>query len=111
MKADYSWKIGEISGRKQFTDKNGNTRENVIKSVQVIFKGEFNGRTEQITRIVDFSLIDLSNFEDEKNLTNEIVLNWALAKISDLEKEHIEIAVKSKLEYVPNNSVNIVLKD
>ena len=37
MEAIYSWKLGNIFGKKQFTDINGNVRTNVIKSVELIF--------------------------------------------------------------------------
>lgn len=109
MAITYNWSLGHISAKKAFTDKNGNFRENVIKSVELIFTGvhkyiqEIDGEEQEKETIqskgivVDFNIIDLSSFQDYTELNKEIVFNWAFSRLTDREKLSTENAVKMML--------------
>lgn len=109
MQAVYNWKIGRIDAKKSFTDKFGNVRQNVIKSVELILVGKKEGKEKEYKTIVSFSLIDLSDFKDSSTLSKDDVLEWALAKINPKEKEYIEKMVKLELGEEEYNSLNLEL--
>jgi hypothetical protein len=109
MQAVYNWKIGRVEAKKSFTDKFGNVRENVIKSVELILVGEKgNNKKEYSTNIV-FSLIDLSDFKDASTISKEEVLQWALEKIDLKEKQYIERIVKLQLNEEESKTLTIEL--
>lgn len=120
MAATYNWELGFIIGKKAFTDKNGILRENVIKSVELIFKGketyiqeeEEKTREESKTIIVNFDLFDLSSFQDYTQLNKETILNWALSKTHPMEKASIENFVKGLFESnIESNLIQIQIND
>jgi len=97
----YNWNIVEVLARPSFTDKNGIQRQNVIKAVKLIYKGVDEEAEKQVSsheKIVNFSLVDLSNFTDHSQLNKTDVLNWALAEINAEEKLRIENSVKAQME-------------
>lgn len=114
MAATYNWELGFIVGKKAFTDKNGILRENVIKSVELIFKGEeiYIEEEEEKTRkesksiVVNFDLFDLSSFQDYTQINKETVLNWGLSKMHPMEKASIENFVKGLFE--TNEESNLI---
>ena len=109
MQAVYNWKIGRVEAKKSFTDKFGNVRENVIKSVELILVGEKgNNKKEYSTNIV-FSLIDLSDFKDASTISKEEVLQWTLEKIDLKEKQYIERIVKLQLNEEESKTLTIEL--
>lgn len=111
MEAVYNWSIKKILAKPVFTDKHGNMRENVLKTVVLEYKGTKGEEvlTEDVT--VVFSLIDLSSFTDHTQLTSEQVLEWAHANMRPSEKERTEEALQRKLERTPveNSMVEISL--
>ena len=109
MQAVYNWNIGRIDAKKSFTDKFGNVRQNVIKSVELILVGKKEGKEKEYKTIVSFSLIDLSDFKDASTLSKDDVLEWALAKINPKEKEYIEKMVKLELGDEEYNALNLEL--
>lgn len=111
MAATYKWSIKSILAKPIFTDKNGNTRENVIKSVVLRYSGELDGKEAHQDVSVNLSIIDLTNFKDHSTLTEDQVIQWALSKVSDREKLHAEALVKSSFEElsINNNTVEIKL--
>ena len=110
MSANYTWYIDKISAKKEFTDKNGNKRNNVIKSVELAFKGEREGGNPFIKKtVVNFDLIDLSLFEDIESVTNQMVLDWALSKINPKQKEAIEKSVRVMLGEEEVNEIKVEL--
>jgi|LakMenE01Jun11ns_1017448.scaffolds.fasta_scaffold9954363_2 hypothetical protein len=109
MQAVYNWKIGKIEAKKSFTDKFGNVRENVIKSVELIFVGEKEDDKKEYTTNVSFNLIDLSDFKDASTLSKEEVLQWALVKINPKEKQYIEKIVKLQLNEEESKTLIIEL--
>lgn len=109
MQAVYNWKIGKIEAKKSFTDKFGNVRQNVIKSVDLILVGEKGNDKKEYSTRIDFSLIDLSDFKDLSTLSKEEVLQWALAKINPKEKQYIERIVKLQLNEEESKTLTIEL--
>lgn len=109
MQAVYNWKLGRIDAKKSFTDKFGNVRQNVIKSVELILIGEKEGKEKEYKTNVSFSLIDLSEFKDASTLSKDDVLQWALAKINPKEKEYIEKIVKLELGEEESKTINLEL--
>lgn len=114
MAATYRWFVDNIRAKKAFTDKHGNLRENVIKSVVLVFEGtdtyifeeEEKERKESKEIVVNFELFDLSSFQDYTQLSKEVVLDWALSKLSQREKADVEGFVKGLFEE-PNAESNI----
>ena len=113
MAAIYKWSVGNIVAKKSFTDKYGNLRENVIKSVQLIYEGVEEERKEYKEIIVNFPLFDLSSFQDYTQLNKEIVLDWALNKLTQREKSEVESFVKGLFEEsdTESNTINIEIDD
>lgn len=109
MEAVYNWKIGKIDAKKMFTDKFGNVRQNVIKSVELILVGKKDDKEKEYKTNVSFNLIDLSDFKDASLLSKEEVLEWALAKINPKEKQHIEKMVKLELGEEESSFTKITL--
>jgi len=109
MQAVYSWSIGKIEAKKSFTDKFGNIRQNVIKTVELILTGEKNDDIKEYKTRIDFSLIDLSDFKDASTLSKDEILQWALAKINPKEKEYIERIVKLQLNEEESKTLIIEL--
>jgi hypothetical protein len=125
MAATYNWSVGFINAKKAFTDKYGNFRENVIKSVELIYTGadtyieEVDGEEQEKERkesksvIVNFELFDLSSFQDYTELNKETILNWALDKINPMEKLDTENFVKNLFKEFnfESNLINIEIND
>lgn len=120
MAATYNWKLGIISGKKSFTDKNGIVRENVIKSVELTFEGvetvlvdgKEQEKKQSRSKVVFFDLFDLSLFQDYTQLDKETVLNWALNTMHPKEKKSIEDQVKIYFEYdQESNSIQLEIND
>jgi hypothetical protein len=113
MAATYKWSVGKIFAKKSFTDKNGNLRENVIKSVELIYEGVEEERKESREIIVSFPLFDLSSFQDYTQLNKEVILDWSLNKLSQREKSDVEGFVKGLFEESNNESniTNIEIDD
>jgi hypothetical protein len=125
MAATYNWSVGFINAKKAFTDKHGNFRENVIKSVELIFTGidkyieEVDGeekekeRKESKSVVVNFELFDLSSFQDYTELNKETILIWALDKINPMEKLDTENFVKNLFKEFnfESNLINIEIND
>jgi hypothetical protein len=109
MQAVYNWKIGKIEAKKSFKDKFDNVRQNVIKTVELILVGEKDDDRKEYSTRIDFSLIDLSDFKDVSTLSNEEVLQWALAKINPKEKKYIERIVKLQLNEEESKTLTIEL--
>jgi hypothetical protein len=109
MQAVYNWKLGKIEAKKSFTDKFGNVRQNVIKTVELILVGEKGDNKKEYTTNVSFNLIDLSDFKDASTLLKEEVLQWSLAKINSKEKEYIERIVKLQLNEEESTTLTIEL--
>lgn len=113
MAATYSWGIESIDARKTFTDKYGNIRDNVIKTVVLAYTGK-EGKDELTERVgVHFNITDLSVFKPVDEITNQEVLQWALNKLHPKEKNRIEKFVKSRFENIDSgeNIINIVIND
>jgi hypothetical protein len=113
MAAVYNWSIESIDARKVFTDKHGNIRQNVIKTVILAYTGKEGDREEKERTIVNFSIVDLSVFKPVDEVTNQEVLQWALNKLHPKEKVRMEKFVQSKFEDLgdPENIINIVIND
>lgn len=115
MAAIYNWSTGLIHAKKEFTDKNGILRKNVIKSVELIYQGVekvlIDGKEEEKKQsrsiVVNFDLIDLSLFQDSSELNNDIVLNWALNKLHPEERKAIEHYVELAFEDKNLNQIKI----
>lgn len=107
MEATYKWEIGKVEAKATFRDKHGNQRSNVIKKVELIHSGSYNGKQENVTHDVFFNITDLSNFLNAATLTKEQILTWALDSLKPKEKEHIEKTLKLKLGLNNSNSVTL----
>lgn len=107
MEPVYKWKIKSVTGRPVFTDKFGNVRENVIKTVILEYIGELEDKTEKEELIVNFNLEDLSNFLDHTSLTSDDVIQMALNSRPALQIESIESFVKNK--FGNNNNLHPVV--
>lgn len=107
MEPNYRWELGNIEAKSIFTDKHGNTHNNVIKKVDIIYIGEIDNNKEEYTYPVYFNITDLSNFLDLSLLTKEQIIEWALNKMHIKEKEHIQKIVKDRLNNNPINVVNL----
>ena len=99
MEIVINWEVGRIEAKPNFTDKHGNLRTNVVKRVELICKGQYDGKEEEQSEMVSFDITDLSNFIESSNLTKSQILDWALSKINLRQKEYIEKLVKAKLGY------------
>ena len=101
MEAVYNWSVKKILAKPVFTDKHGNVRENVLKLVTLEYKG-VKGNEEVSEEVkVNFNLIDLSNFTDHTQLTNEQVLEWSFANMKPGEKQSVEDRIQRKIERTP----------
>ena len=98
MNATYTWEIKNIIAKPVFTDKHGTLRNNVIKSVLLEYRGEFEGKTEATQKQVDFSLGDLTTFTPVEDLDSSNLLEWSLNKIHPKEKAGLEFSVQRHFE-------------
>ena len=105
METVYNWKLGSIQAKKIFTDKFGNIRENVVKSVTLIFEGKKDEEVKSKSTQVIFNLIDLSDFKDASELNKEEVFEWAMEKLRPLEKASVEKNVKSQFGETEESSI------
>lgn len=113
MSVEYKWVLGQVQGKKEFTDKNGNKRNNVIKSVEVIFEGKREGEIDSFkeSALVVFDLVNLDDFVDSENLSKETVLNWALDKMPPKQKIDIENNIKSIFGEYESNLIQIQIDE
>jgi hypothetical protein len=99
MEVIYNWELGPVFAKEKYTDKNGTLRENVVKSVILIYKGVLETEDKIIKEeekvVVHFDTIDLSDFEDVKNITKDMVFNWGMLKLHPSQKQNIENKIKS----------------
>jgi len=113
MSVEYRWKLGQVNGKREFTDKNGNKRSQVIKSVEVIFEGKREGEDTSIkeSALVIFDLVNLDDFVESENLSQETVLNWALEKMFPKQKIDIENNIKSIFGEYESNLIQIQIDE
>lgn len=113
MAAVYKWSLESIDARKVFTDKHGNVRDNVIKSVLLVYTGKDGDREETEKVNIRFSIVDLSVFKPVNEITNQEVLQWALDKLHPNEKNRIEKLIQSRFNDVdsPENMIKITIND
>jgi hypothetical protein len=113
MAVEYKWTLGSVQGKREFTDKNGNKRNNVIKSVELVFQGKKEGEDAVIkeSALVVFDLVDLTSFEEVEDLTQEIILNWALNKLHPKQKIDIENNIKSHFGEHESNLIQIEINE
>jgi hypothetical protein len=96
MEATYKWELKNVTGKPVFTDKFGNVRENVIKTVILEYVGQLGDKTEKQELVVDFSLADLSSFVEQSTLSANDVIQMALSYRPAGQIESIETIVKNK---------------
>lgn len=108
MEPVYKWKIKSVIGRPVFTDKFGNVRENVIKTVVLEYVGELEDRIEKEEFTVNFKLEDLSNFLDHTSLTSDDVIQMAVNSRPTPEVQAVEDSVKIKFGNYNNNLYPVV---
>jgi hypothetical protein len=96
MEPTFKWEIKSVFCRPTFTDKYGNLRTDVIKTVVLVYIGIQGKKKEEYPLNASLSLIDLSNFVDKNDLSNEQILEMALSSQSPKQIEYIETLIKSK---------------
>jgi hypothetical protein len=111
MNVEYNWTLGDVHAKKEFTDKYGNKRNNVVKSVELIFKGKIDELERKESVIVRFDLVDLSEFHELENINKDLLLSWALSKLHQKQKLDIENNIKSFFGEYESNIIKIELNE
>lgn len=106
MQATYNWKIDRVLAKPVFTDKHGNVRNNVLKTVFLTYEGSIRDKSYKVNHSVHLDIIDLTNFVDHTGLTEQQVIDMALASMSDKERLAVESRVKNVIE--GNNESSLV---
>lgn len=108
METTYKWELKEVLGKPTFTDKHGNVRENVLKTVRLQYVGQRGDETQKEELLVNFDLTDLSTFTDYTQLTAEDVIQLALSTRHPIEIKNIEESIKGRFgDEVNENNVVI----
>lgn len=118
MKATYDWVIGNVFGKKTFTDKYNNVRENVIRQVELFYVGKLQveeglEREEKERTIVNLDIFNLNDFKPIDKLSKKDILSFALNTLNPKEKQRIENTVKGKFDELEEDSnlITIILND
>lgn len=98
MEPIYKWEIRNISCKPSFTDKFGNLRTDAIKMVNLLYIGKLGKVVHSAPLNVNLSLIDLTNFIDRNELSDEQILEMALSSKHPKELEMIENSVKNRFK-------------
>lgn len=109
MDSTYKWEIQSVIAKPRFTDKHGNIRQNVVKTVVLAYTGEKGKQIKSEKKIVNFDITDLASFTSADLLTKEQILEWCFNKINPKEKEIIERAVRMQLDNVPLEEDSVIL--
>lgn len=111
MEATYKWEVEAVIAKPTFKDKHNNIRQNVVKTVNLIYKGEKGTETRSVRKIINFNITDLSTFTDASLLTKEQILEWCFNEMNPKEKLLIENQVHHQLENAPLDApVTILLE-
>ena len=111
MNVEYNWELGDVQAKKEFTDKYGNKRNNVVKSVELFFKGKTDKLEYKDSAIVKFDLADLSQFHELKDINKDLLLSWALDKLYPKQKIDIENTVKGFFGEYEYNIVKVEINE
>lgn len=98
MEPTFKWIIQSIFCKPEFTDKHGNLRKDAVKNVNLMYVGKLGDIIHSAHLPVTFSLIDLTNFIDRTDLSDEQILNMALSSRHPKEIESIENSVKNRFK-------------
>jgi hypothetical protein len=98
MEPTFKWIIQDIYCKPTFTDKYNNLRSNAIKTVNLLYIGSLGNIEHRSPLSVNLSLIDLTNFIDRSEISNEQVLEMALSSRNPKEIEAIENSVKNRFK-------------
>lgn len=96
MEPTFKWVIQSIYCKPQFTDKYGNLRTDAIKTVSLSYVGVLEDIVYSAPLTATLSLINLSDFTPVSELSNEQILNMALASKHPEEIEQVENSVKNR---------------
>lgn len=98
MEPIYKWEIQNISCKPTFTDKYGNVRKDAIKIVHLLYTGKLGDIVHSAPFAASFSLIDLTNFIDRSELSDEQILSMALSSLPPKQVEQVENSVKNRFK-------------
>lgn len=98
MEPTFKWVIQGIYCKPIFTDKYGNLRTEAIKTVNLLYVGKLGDVVHSEPLNVSLSLIDLSDFIDRGELSDEQILEMALSSRNPKEIETIENSVKNRFK-------------
>lgn len=95
MEPTFKWIIQNIYCKPTFTDKFGNLRTEAIKIINLLYVGVLGDVKHSAPLNASLSLINLTDFIDRSELTDEQILEMALNSRNPKEIEMIENSVKN----------------
>ena len=96
MEPTFKWELRSVYCKPAFTDKYGNLRTDVIKTINLAYVGTLDDKVEETILTATLSLIDLSDFTVITDFTNQQIIDMALNSKNPKEIEQVENSVKNR---------------